>query len=111
MYASYSELQVRYLKFNNTNVVPTLIICQTRLGDYIAKFNDKIKVSDDPSAVSTIYNLLTVSQTNCLDRPLWKKSTVTVVEDDLNEPKFDKLFDIRISILQELTLIVSYGSI
>ena len=57
LYASYSELHVRYLKFNNTNVVPTLIICQTRLGDYIAKFNDKIKVSDDPSAVQSIYYL------------------------------------------------------
>ena len=53
-YESYSE---RYLKFYNTNDVPTLIIYQTRLGDYIAKFNDKIKVSDDPSAVSSIYYL------------------------------------------------------
>ena len=60
---SYGELHVRYLEFNNTNVVPTLIICQTRLGDYIAKFNDKIKVSDDSSAVTSIYYLLTVSQT------------------------------------------------
>ena len=105
-YESYSE---RYLKFNNTNDVPTLIICQTRLGDYIAKFNDKIKVSDDPSANWSIYHLglLKVSQTLhqstgylCQRWPKWANVWQ-------NRPKFD----IRNSILHKLTFIVSYVSI